>query len=106
MRRLSRRQRVSQRRGRCRRRVCSQHAFPASRRRSRRAFMAAIARTCLTKARNARWRLSTGTPFTLTDDGVGQGGPVIGIGFDATNGYSTFLARLQGEFAIRSSVIA
>ena len=42
--------------------------------------------------------VSTGTPFTLTDDGVGQGGPVIGIGFDATNGYSTFSLGYEGEF--------
>ena len=42
--------------------------------------------------------VSTGTPFTLTDDGVGQGGPVIGIGFVATNGYSTFSLGYEGEF--------
>lgn len=42
--------------------------------------------------------VSTGTSFTLTDEGVGQGAPVIGIGFDATNGYSTFSLGYEGEF--------
>ncbi len=39
------------------------------------------------------------TPFTLTDEGVGDGGPLIGIGFDATNGYSTFSLGYEGEFS-------
>lgn len=43
--------------------------------------------------------VSTGTPFTLTDEGVGDGGPLIGIGFDATNGYSTFSLGYEGEFS-------
>lgn len=42
--------------------------------------------------------VSTGTQFTLTDEGVGQGAPVVGIGFDATNGYSTFSVGYEGEF--------
>ncbi|MEQ1491819.1 MAG: autotransporter outer membrane beta-barrel domain-containing protein, partial [Terricaulis sp.] len=42
--------------------------------------------------------VSTGTQFTLADQGVGQGGPVVGIGFDATNGYSTFSLGYEGEF--------
>ncbi|MCX7357731.1 MAG: autotransporter domain-containing protein [Alphaproteobacteria bacterium] len=42
--------------------------------------------------------VSTGTQFTLNDGGVGQGGPVIGIGVDATNGYSTFSLGYEGEF--------
>ncbi|MBL8546743.1 MAG: autotransporter domain-containing protein [Hyphomonadaceae bacterium] len=43
--------------------------------------------------------ISTGTPFTLTDEGVGDGGPLIGVGFDATNGYSTFSLGYEGEFS-------
>jgi outer membrane autotransporter protein len=43
--------------------------------------------------------ISTGTEFTLTDEGVGDGGPLIGIGFDATNGYSTFSLGYEGEFS-------
>ncbi len=43
--------------------------------------------------------VSTGTPFTLTDEGVGDGGPLVGIGFDATNGYSTFSVGYEGEFS-------
>lgn len=42
--------------------------------------------------------VSGGAPFTLTDEGVGNGGPLIGIGFDATNGYSTFSLGYEGEF--------
>jgi outer membrane autotransporter protein len=42
---------------------------------------------------------STGTQFTLTDEGVGDGGPLVGIGFDATNGYSTFSLGYEGEFS-------
>ncbi len=42
--------------------------------------------------------VSGGAPFTLTDEGVGQGGPLFGIGFDATNGYSTFSLGYEGEF--------
>jgi uncharacterized protein with beta-barrel porin domain len=43
--------------------------------------------------------VSGGAPFTLTDEGVGEGGPLIGIGFDATNGYSTFSLGYEGEFS-------
>ncbi|MEZ5970212.1 MAG: autotransporter outer membrane beta-barrel domain-containing protein [Hyphomonadaceae bacterium] len=43
--------------------------------------------------------ISTGTSFTLRDEGVGQGGPLVGIGFDATNGYSTFSLGYEGEFS-------
>jgi len=42
--------------------------------------------------------VSGGAPFTLTDEGVGDGAPLIGIGFDATNGYSTFSLGYEGEF--------
>jgi hypothetical protein len=41
---------------------------------------------------------SGGAPFTLTDEGVGEGGPLFGIGIDATNGYSTFSIGYEGEF--------
>ncbi|MGQ0532359.1 MAG: autotransporter outer membrane beta-barrel domain-containing protein [Caulobacteraceae bacterium] len=41
---------------------------------------------------------SGGPAFTLTDEGVGDGGPLVGIGFDATNGYSTFSLGYEGEF--------
>ena len=43
--------------------------------------------------------VSGGTPFTLTDEGVGDGAPLVGIGFDATNGYSTFSLGYEGEFS-------
>jgi outer membrane autotransporter protein len=42
--------------------------------------------------------VSGGAPFTLTDEGTGDGAPLIGIGFDATNGYSTFSLGYEGEF--------
>jgi hypothetical protein len=42
--------------------------------------------------------VSGGAPFTLTDEGVGEGGPLVGIGFDASNGYSTFSLGYEGEF--------
>jgi hypothetical protein len=29
---------------------------------------------------------------------VGEGGPLFGIGIDATNGYSTFSIGYEGEF--------
>lgn len=42
--------------------------------------------------------VSTGTQFTLADEGLGSGGPLVGIGIDATNGYSTFSLGYEGEF--------
>lgn len=41
---------------------------------------------------------STGTDFTLTDESLGSGAPIVGIGIDATNGYSTFSLSYEGEF--------
>jgi hypothetical protein len=41
---------------------------------------------------------SGGSEFTLTDEGLGDGGPLLGIGIDATNGYSTFSLAYEGEF--------
>jgi uncharacterized protein with beta-barrel porin domain len=42
--------------------------------------------------------VSGGAPFTLTDEGIGDGAPLVGIGFDATNGYSTFSLGYEGEY--------
>ena len=42
--------------------------------------------------------VSGGAPFTLMDEGVGDGGPVFGVGFDATNGFSTISIGYEGEF--------
>ncbi len=39
-----------------------------------------------------------GDNFTLTDDAYGSGGPVVGVGVDATNGYSTLSIGYEGEF--------
>jgi outer membrane autotransporter protein len=41
---------------------------------------------------------SGGAAFTLTDETEGTGGPLLGLGFDATNGYSTFSIEYEGEF--------
>jgi uncharacterized protein with beta-barrel porin domain len=40
-----------------------------------------------------------GSDFTLADDDYGSGGPVVGLGIDATNGYSTFSLSYEGEFS-------
>jgi uncharacterized protein with beta-barrel porin domain len=42
--------------------------------------------------------LSTGDEFTLVDEGFGDGGALVGLGIDATNGYSTFTLGYEGEF--------
>jgi len=42
--------------------------------------------------------ISTGDEFTLRDEGLGDGGALVGIGIDATNGYSTFTLGYEGEF--------
>jgi uncharacterized protein with beta-barrel porin domain len=42
--------------------------------------------------------ISTGDEFTLTDEGFGDGGALVGVGIDATNGYSTFTLGYEGEF--------
>lgn len=39
-----------------------------------------------------------GTDFTLTDEALGDGAPLIGFGIDASNGYSTFTLAYEGEF--------
>jgi outer membrane autotransporter protein len=43
--------------------------------------------------------ISTGDEFTLTDETLGDGGALVGIGIDATNGYSTFTLGYEGEFS-------
>lgn len=42
--------------------------------------------------------VSGGSSFTLQDEGLGDGGPLIGLGIDATNGYSTISLGYEGEF--------
>lgn len=42
--------------------------------------------------------VSGGDSFTLADETLGDGGPLVGIGIDATNGYSTFSLSYEGEF--------
>jgi uncharacterized protein with beta-barrel porin domain len=45
------------------------------------------------------FRFVSGTDeFTLADESLGDGGPLIGIGVDATNGFSTFTLGYEGEF--------
>ena len=42
--------------------------------------------------------VSGGPSFNLTDESVGNGGPLVGIGIDASNGFSTFSLSYEGEF--------
>jgi uncharacterized protein with beta-barrel porin domain len=42
--------------------------------------------------------VSGGDPFTLTDEGYGDGAPLVGLGLDYTNGYSTIALGYEGEF--------
>ncbi|MBI3439831.1 MAG: autotransporter domain-containing protein [Proteobacteria bacterium] len=44
------------------------------------------------------FRYQGGSDFTLTDDSYGSGGPIVGVGVDATNGYSTLSVGYEGEF--------
>lgn len=45
------------------------------------------------------FRFVSGTDeFTLTDESLGDGAPLIGIGLDATNGFSTVAIGYEGEF--------
>jgi len=39
-----------------------------------------------------------GAPFTLTDEASDSGAPLVGLGLDATNGYSTFSIGYEGEY--------
>lgn len=47
--------------------------------------------------RNVRF-VSGDTAFTLVDDPVGDGGPLLGLGFSVSNGYSTITLGYEGEF--------
>lgn len=40
---------------------------------------------------------AAGSDFTLTDEPLGEGGALVGLGLDATNGYSTFSLSYEGE---------
>lgn len=42
--------------------------------------------------------VSGGSSFTFADEGAGDGAPLIGLGIDATNGFSTFSLAYEGEF--------
>lgn len=42
--------------------------------------------------------VSGGDSFTLTDEGYGDGGALVGFGVNATNGYSTFALGYEGEY--------
>lgn len=42
--------------------------------------------------------VSGGADFTVQDDDLGDGGPLVGLGIDATNGHSTFSIAYEGEF--------
>ncbi|QGZ95850.1 autotransporter outer membrane beta-barrel domain-containing protein [Terricaulis silvestris] len=48
--------------------------------------------------RTFRFVSAPGNEFTLTDEALGDGGPLVGIGIDATNGFSTFTLGYEGEF--------
>jgi hypothetical protein len=41
--------------------------------------------------------LAGGSSFTLEDEEYGDGGPLVGLGIDASNGYSTFSLSYEGE---------
>lgn len=42
--------------------------------------------------------VSGGSSFTFMDESSGEGAPLIGVGIDATNGFSTFSLSYEGEF--------
>lgn len=44
------------------------------------------------------FRYVGGTDFTLTDEPLGDGGPLAGLGFDFSNGFSTISIGYEGEF--------
>lgn len=48
--------------------------------------------------RTFRFVSAPGDEFTLTDESLGDGGALVGIGIDATNGFSTFTLGYEGEF--------
>jgi uncharacterized protein with beta-barrel porin domain len=52
----------------------------------------------ITDGGDRTFRFTGGSDFTLTDDEYGSGGPIVGVGIDATNGYSTLSVGYEGEF--------
>jgi hypothetical protein len=52
----------------------------------------------ITDGGDRTFRFAGGSDFTLTDDEYGSGGPIVGVGIDATNGYSTLSVGYEGEF--------
>jgi outer membrane autotransporter protein len=52
----------------------------------------------ITDGGDRTFRFAGGSDFTLTDDDYGSGGPIVGVGLDATNGYSTLSIGYEGEF--------
>ncbi|MBL8543612.1 MAG: autotransporter domain-containing protein [Hyphomonadaceae bacterium] len=44
------------------------------------------------------FRYVGGSDFTLTDEPLGDGGPLAGLGFDFSNGFSTISIGYEGEF--------
>lgn len=44
------------------------------------------------------FHFGSGADFTLVDGAAGDGAPLVGVGIDATNGYSTFSLSYEGEF--------
>jgi len=52
----------------------------------------------ITDGGDRTFRFAGGSDFTLTDDDYGSGGPIVGVGIDATNGYSTLSLGYEGEF--------
>jgi hypothetical protein len=52
----------------------------------------------ITDGGDRTFRFTGGSDFTLTDDEYGSGGPIVGVGLDATNGYSTLSVGYEGEF--------
>jgi hypothetical protein len=52
----------------------------------------------ITDGGDRTFRFTGGSDFTLTDDDYGSGGPIVGVGVDATNGYSTLSVGYEGEF--------
>lgn len=48
--------------------------------------------------RDVRFVSGPDTEFTLIDETTGSGGALVGLGFDATNGYSTFSLSYEGEY--------
>ncbi len=62
-------------------------------------FMVGYRANALSQEEERDFRLvSGGNIFTLVDEGAGAGAPLVGVGVDATNGFSTFSLNYEGEF--------